>query len=124
MGTVGAMTWFKLSDKFHDHPKVMRAGNAATGLWVRCCTYSADQRSDGRVPMEVAHTYGARRDIDRLTSAGLWVVVDDEYWVPSFLTYNPSREQLEQEAAKALARQNKWRDKRMNNGVTDDGVTP
>jgi hypothetical protein len=114
------MTWFKLSDHFYDHPKVMKAGNAPIGLWVRCCTYSANQRSDGRVPMEVAHTYGTTRDIERLTAAGLWVPGDDEYWIPNFLAYNPSRAQLEERAEAALKRQQLWRDKHRSNG----DVTP
>lgn len=118
------MTWFKLSDDFYDHPKVMRVGNSAVGLWVRCCTYSANKEFDGRVPMETAHLLGARRDIDRLTAAGLWVPVEDVYWVPNFLKFNPSHDELEAKRAATAKRQASWRDRRRSNAVTDGEVTP
>jgi len=89
------MTWFKLSDHFYDHPKVMKAGNAPVGLWVRCATYSANFELDGHVPMEIAHQYGTRRDIDTLTSVGLWTPRDGDYYIPDFLEFNPSHEQIE-----------------------------
>lgn len=98
------MTWFKLSDQFHSHPKVLKAGNAPIGLWIRCATYSANWELDGRVPMEIAHQYGTRADIDTLTGVGLWIIRDGDYVIPDFLEFNPSHEQIElnrkREAAK------------------------
>ena len=94
------MTWFKLSDQFYDHPKVLQAGNAAVGLWVRCCTYSSRHLLDGRIPMATAHMFGDRPQIDRLTASGLWVVGDGdagEYVVPNFLDYQPTRAEVEAE---------------------------
>jgi hypothetical protein len=104
------MTWFKLSDQFYDHPKVMKAGNAAVGLWVRACTYSAQKEEDGRVPMDMAHLYGTRRDIDRLTASGLWIVQDDHYWVPDFLQFNPSHAELEARRKRETEKKRRQRD--------------
>lgn len=97
MGTVVAVTWFKLSDEFYDHPKVMQAGNAAVGLWVRCCTYSSRHLLDGRIPMATAHLLGDRSQIERLTASGLWVLGDGEYVVPNFLNHQPTRAEVEAE---------------------------
>jgi len=118
------VTWFKLSDQFYDHPKVMQAGNSAVGLWARCCSYSASQELDGRIPKAIAHTYGTRRDIERLLRSGLWIDVEGSYWVPDFLDYNPSREALAARRATEAERQNRWRYRKRSHDVTNGEVTP
>ena len=60
------MSWFKLDDTFGAHPKVIHAGNAATGLWVRCATYSAQYLLDGHIPYDVARRYGKPSEIQTL----------------------------------------------------------
>lgn len=30
------MPWFVVDDSAHSHPKFIKAGNAAVGLWMRC----------------------------------------------------------------------------------------
>ena len=88
------MTWFRVDDRFADHPKVEEAGNAAVGLWVRCATYSAGYLLDGAVPAAVARKYGTRKEIDRLILARLWVPADCGFVMPDFLDYNPSGEDV------------------------------
>jgi hypothetical protein len=96
------MTWFRLDDAFHNHPKAIRAGNAGVGLWVRCGTWSANHLTDGVIPAEVVNMYGKGPDIARVTAARLWVQEGDEYVIPDYLEYNPSRETvLAQRAADA-----------------------
>lgn len=100
------MPWFKLDENFANHPKVAKAGNAATGLWVRCATYSAQYLTDGHIPVDVAHSYGRTREIDALLAAGLWVQNGDgEYLMPDYLEYNPSKEQVLAERAANRERQ-------------------
>ena len=53
------MSWFRIDDRFHSHPKVLRAGNAAVGLWVRCGAYSTDYGTDGLVLAEIVARFGA-----------------------------------------------------------------
>jgi hypothetical protein len=118
------MTWFKLSDQFYDHPKVMQAGNAAVGLWVRCCTWSSRQLMDGHIPKSTAHHYGTQRDIDRLIQTRLWIVQDDDYWVPDFLEFNPSAAKVLAERAAALERQTLWRQRHKRNAVTNANPEP
>lgn len=104
------MPWFRLEESFHHHPKVRRAGNAATGLWVRCATYSAQYLTDGVVPTEVVHEYGRSREIDALMTSGLWVRNGDGFLIPDYLDYNPSAEQVRADRARARERQRKVRE--------------
>lgn len=105
------MAWFRLESSFHSHPKVERAGNTAIGLWVRCATWSANYKEDGRVPLEKARTFGSRREIDRLVDARLWVPTAEGLLIPDFLQYNPSKDEEEERLRtdaerKRLARRN------------------
>lgn len=66
------MPWFKIDDKAHSHPKFMRVGNAALGLWLRCGSYSAQHVTEGIVPGQIAQLYGTAPQIAKLVKAGLW----------------------------------------------------
>lgn len=84
------MAWFRIDDRFHHHPKVLAAGNAATGLWVRCGCWSADYLTDGAIPLEQVREMGRPREVDALITARLWVPTDDAMLMPDYLEYNPS----------------------------------
>ena len=103
------MPWFRLEDSFHLHPKVTAAGNAATGLWVRCATYSAQYLTDGAVTDEVAHSYGNKREIDRLVGTGMWIRNGSGFLIPDYLEYNPSAAQVRKDRELARERQAKRR---------------
>jgi len=90
------VVWFKVDDGFHQHPKAVRAGNSALGLWVRCGSYSSRYETDGVIPAKVVHDYGSRRDIADLIASSLLIRIDGGYLMPDFLDYNPSRDELEQ----------------------------
>jgi len=98
------MPWFRLDDNFHGHPKVRAAGNAATGLWVRCATYSAHYLTDGHIDTAIAHSYGTDRQINQLTTTRLWIPDDTGYLIPDYLDYNPSEKQVQNEREKARKR--------------------
>lgn len=67
------MAYFKVEDTLAFHPKVLRAGNAAMGLWVRAGAYCTQQLTDGRVPEDMIRTLGGTAaDAQRLVDAGLW----------------------------------------------------
>lgn len=124
--------WFKVDDKFHDHPKARRAGLAACGLWLRAGTWSADQRTDGFVPVDVLARWGSRGvDVyalaDLLVEVRLWEHVegDDDteagYRFLKWAKYQPTRAELdEKEAAKSdggvLGNHRRWHESR---GVSD-----
>lgn len=108
------MPWFRLEDNFHHHPKILKAGNAATGLWVRCGTYSAQYLTDGFILAETAHEHGKAREIDALLDSRLWVEKEDGFVMPDYLDYNPSKEQVL--AERAAARDRQRRKRRDHNG--------
>ncbi|WP_432160745.1 hypothetical protein [Streptomyces sp. NRRL F-5630] len=102
------MSWFAVDDSAHSHPKVVAAGNAALGLWLRCGTYAAQHLTDGIVPGAVARMYGSKTQITKLVAADLWherghtcthpkcvQPGPDEYAIHDYLEYNPSRAQVQ-----------------------------
>ena len=88
------MTWFKLDDRFHSHPKVIAAGNAAVGLWVRLGAWSSDHGTNGAIPRAVGLSFGGKRELTALTTAGLLHPADDGWVIHDFLDYNPSAEHV------------------------------
>lgn len=66
------MPWFRIDDKAHSHPKLIKAGNAALGLWLRCGAYAAQHLTDGIVPGVVVELYGTKPQAAKLVKAGLW----------------------------------------------------
>lgn len=86
--------WFKVDDKFHSHPKVVEAGNAAIGLWVRCASWSAEHLTDGHIPTAIRQQFDRKRTADRLIEVGLWVAEEDGYFITDFLDYNPSAQEV------------------------------
>lgn len=43
---------FQIDSTFYDHPKALAMSDAATALWVRAGSYSADKLLNGFVPLE------------------------------------------------------------------------
>jgi hypothetical protein len=94
------MTWFKIDDNFFMHPKVIAAGNAAVGLFVRAGAWSSNHLTDGFIPEPVANMLGTDKDATNLIVAGLWVAVEGGYRIPDFLDYNPSAQAVKAEQAR------------------------
>jgi hypothetical protein len=111
------MPWFRLEDSFANNPKVTKAGNAATGLWVRCGTYSAQYLTDGHIPHDVARGYGRHREIDALLDAEMWIENGTGFLIPDYLEYNPSKKQVL--AERAAARDRMTRRRRNSRGEFD-----
>jgi hypothetical protein len=90
------MVWFRVEDSFHQHPKVLGAGNAAIGLWIRCGTWSAQYLTDGFIPASIAATYGRPREIRQLVVCRLWTEQDGGFLMCDYLDYNPSAAAVKQ----------------------------
>lgn len=97
------MTWFRLEDDFYDNPKVLRAGNAAIGLWVRCACYSARHLTDGYIPADIARRDGRPKEIDALVDSTLWIANGSGFVMPDFLDFNPSKTEVKQRRAETSA---------------------
>lgn len=118
------MPWFRIDDKAHSHPKLIKAGNAALGLWLRCGSYAAQHLTDGVVPGVVAELYGTKPQAAKLVKAGLWHEhghgcpdgcpdpAPGDYVFHDFLEdgRNTSRARAEAERKKARDRQSKHRE--------------
>ena len=111
LGAIRLMTWFRLDDSFHSHPKVLRAGNEAVGLYVRCGTYASDHTTDGFVERSIVLLYGTEALAARLVDAGLWHRTRGGWNIHDYLDYNPSREAVEKERKDKAERQKRWREK-------------
>ena len=103
------MSWFRLDDSFHSHPKVIAAGNAAVGLFTRCGTWCADHLTDGHIPKHIAAFYGTSREISTLVTVGLWKTEEGGYVMDDYLNYNPSAESVRRERVLAADRQRRAR---------------
>jgi len=108
--------WFRVDDKFPDHPKAQQLSAAAIAVWVCAGCYCGEYETDGRIPKSVAYRMAARFDpqaalfgdteplcITQLCAApdgfryGLWTRTPDGYLIHQFLERNPSRRDLERE---------------------------
>ncbi len=70
------MTWFKVDDRLHSHPKVLAAIDrrpSAMGLWVVAGSWAADHLTDGVVTRRQVERLGfSVKDAHALVEAGLW----------------------------------------------------
>lgn len=106
------MPWFRVDDTFSHHTKVMEAGNAAIGLWVRAGAWSMQQLTDGFVPRRVGRSLGTLTEARRLVDAGLWVEKDDGWQFHEWEQRQPSRVQVYAERDAATERQRAARERR------------
>lgn len=115
------MTWFKVDDAFHCHPKILEVGNEGAGFYVRCGSYCAQHLTNGFVPAGIALLYGSHKLVKALVVARLWRPVDGGWQIHDYLHYNPSRAQVEAEREAAAQRQKKARERRAEERSTTNG---
>lgn len=87
--------WFKVDDDLPVHRKVLAAGNAAMGLWVRAGAWSAREGTLGFIPSETVRTLGTLTQARRLVAAELWRPVKRGFQFHDWETYQPSAEEVE-----------------------------
>lgn len=130
------MTWVKLDDQFPDNLKVERAGPQAAWLYVCALCYCARLLTDGWVPKtmipRLSSLKGPQKLADRLASDDIGLFEDrgDNYYIPDYLDFNPSKEQvIKQRQVRAEAGRkggSKSSSKRQANayGFASDNVQP
>lgn len=127
------MPWFKIDDKAHSHPKWLKAGNAAIGLFVRAGSYSAQHLTEGIVPGAVAQLYGTAPQAAKLVKVGLWHGSPHEcprcpqpaagdYVIHDFFEggRNSTRAQVEDGRKRATDRKAKQRDRENADRIEDE----
>ena len=113
------MPWFKVDDTLAFHPKVMQAGNAAMGLWVRAGAYCAAHLTDGRLTAAMIPPLGGRlRDAKRLVECGLWGETGDGFEFVGWAEFQPTKAQVTAERKATATRVANWREGQRN-AVTD-----
>lgn len=110
------MTWFRVDDNLAFHAKVVAAGNAAMGLWVRAGAWSAQQLTDGFVPDHMAAALGTPAQAARLVAVRLWTKGEGGYFFHEWAGENrqPTREQVE--STRRRAREKKAQQRRNSAG--------
>lgn len=125
------MTWAKFCDGFLDHPKVLRAGEDASNLFMRGCIWCNKHLTDGAIPREALRALTARRDAPalaaKLVSVRLWEETADGWQVHDWSDHNPTRESVEGRREKTREKVASWREKRGNaagNTTCNHGCNP
>jgi hypothetical protein len=87
------MTWFKVDDSFHSHPKVLATSPAALGLWVVAGAWSSANLTEGFVPDHALPRLidDPERLAKELVSNGLWRRERGGYRYHDWIAYNPTR---------------------------------
>lgn len=90
------MSWTKLDDRFWGNPKILAAGNEATGVYCRALSYCSEHLTEGHIPDDALRLIaGRRKPIDALLEAKLIVQNGTGYVIPDYLEFNPSRAEIE-----------------------------
>lgn len=115
------MSWFKVDDTAHSHPKLRGAGTAAVGLWALGGSYAAQYLTDGIVHAHFVKTNATAPQVARLVKAGLWHAsrhdcsscrvqpADGDFLMHDYLDYNPSRKKVMAERERAAEKKRKQR---------------
>lgn len=109
------MSWGRIDDNFHDHPKVELVSLEAIGLHWLAVSYCNRQKTDGRITLHRVRVLARRTDGERLADelvnartaddkAGLWERDGDGYRIHDFLHFNRSAAQRQKEQKDAVRR--------------------
>lgn len=121
------MPWFKVDDQLAFNPKVLEAGNAAMGLWVRAGSWCAANLTDGQLPAHMIGTLGAqKRNARSLVESGLWVETESGYRFKNWSEFQPTKAEILRERAETAERVRKHREAKRNavtNSVSNGSST-
>lgn len=119
------MTWYKVDDSFHSHPKATATSLAALGLWVVAGSWSGNHLTDGYVPDHVARLLarGSGELADELVSAGLWKRTKGGYQFHDWDRYQPTKAGVLREREAAADRQRRRRGNKPSSEPVPERVT-
>lgn len=115
------MTWFRVDDGFHDHPKFWNATEYAVCLWVRAGSWSAEKLTDGFIPDGMIHRWTRNADVaaQELVTNGTWKRVEGGFQFHDWNDWNPSKEKVLKEREQWAERQRRSRERAKSHGVTN-----
>lgn len=120
------MSWAKLDDDFHDHPKVEAVGNEGAGVIARLISWSSRHLTDGIVPLWKVMAIASNRKIqdpavreesartlvgDLLSARWLDLREGDNFYIHNYHKRNPSAAKEREKRAKDAERKLKNRGK-------------
>lgn len=130
------MTWFKVDDRFHSHPKVLalRSGQheeTAIVLWVKAGSWCASNLTNGAVPTYVLSSLvrkNAEKAAAELVRVGLWEATASGFQFRKWNEYQPTKETVEARRRKNANKVAAWRGRNQVgdpqcNQVTSEDVT-
>jgi hypothetical protein len=117
------MSWFKVDDKFHAHPKIKRIPRrlrrASLGLWVIAGSWCADYETDGAVPEYMLDEFDADpEEVGALIDVGLWDDAEDGIQFRNWGEFQPTRAQNDHRREQDAERQRKNRQKNRKDATT------
>src|SRR5262245_29321116 len=124
------MSWAKIDDRANEHRKMLSAGAEACWFWTCGLMYANRQPArDGFIPEAMlAMLYplkNPRRLADKLVAVGLWEKAPGGYLIHKFVSWNPSKEQIEEERARGRERAAKSYERRKaKSDDSSDGSSP
>jgi hypothetical protein len=110
------MPWFHVDDDAADHRKVIAAGNAAFGAWVRMGAWASKNLTDGFVPRSQARHYASPAQLTRLLKVTLLESCNGGYLIHDYNDANPTHAKIR--ADRAAAAQRKRRQRQRHTEVT------
>jgi len=124
-----------LDDGFDTWPQVVRAGAAATGLYVRCGAWISRSigngiTADAVVPADVAAMYGTPEWVAKLVDVGLWRTEEagyrDVYYfrAPNGAKLNPTTEQVARNRAQRAASNARYYEKQAEKKAAERKTPP
>lgn len=117
------MTWFKVDDDLAFHRKVVAAGNASMGLWVRAGSWCAQHLTDGFIPDEMIGILGTPAQRSKLIKVGLWTEVPGgcQFHQWSENGRQPTAQSVREKRERAAERQAKHRAEMYANSQVNGG---
>ena len=97
------MSWARLDDGFHDHPKIVATSNGAVGLYCKALTYCTRHLTDGVIPAAIVARVlgGTDAEVDELLRNNLWRRDGESLRIVNYLTYQPSSKSVKKEKKRA-----------------------
>jgi hypothetical protein len=112
--------WFKVDDGLFLHQKIVKAGNAAMGLWLRAGSWSAHHLTEGFVPDTVIEVLGTPTQRAKLISVGLWAEADGGCRFHEWNERQPTRDEVTEQRSAWAARKRKSRDSAREKSFSED----
>jgi hypothetical protein len=99
------MAWVKLDDTFWMNPKIVMAGEAATGVYARLLAYCGCYLTDGLVPAGMVEAITRnKKALDSLEAQGLIRRMETgSVLISNYLEYNRSKAEIEEDRRKRAA---------------------